>query len=126
MTKTAKNIVEKLFEAKEAYYNTDTPIISDAEFDKLEEQLKKVDPDNGYFKMVGSTGNTKTKITHQIPMLSAGKAKTTDEVMTWLGKVATPTTELIVEPKIDGLSATAVYEMGVLTLVRTLRISLSM
>jgi DNA ligase (NAD+) len=119
LTKTVKNIVEKLFEAKEAYYNTDTPVMSDAEFDKLEDELKKVDPDNGYFKMVGTGGNTKTKVTHQIPMLSAGKAKTTDEVMKWLGKVAHSNQELVVEGKIDGLSATAVYEMGVLTMVAT-------
>jgi len=116
---TAKSMVTKLHKAKDAYYNG-SPTMSDAEFDKLEDELRAIDPDNDYFKVVGApTGNTKTKVKHRIPMLSCGKAKEVSDVMSWLGKVATDKTELIVQPKIDGLSAACIYEGGKLKMVCT-------
>jgi DNA ligase (NAD+) len=117
---TVDKMVAKLKEAKQAYYDGN-PIMSDAEFDKLEDDLRTKAPKADYFKLVGTdeTGNTKTKFKHDIPMLSCGKAKTVAEVMTWLGKIATPKTKLIVQGKIDGLSATAIYMDGKLKTVAT-------
>ena len=42
------NMVTQLLFAKEEYYKGD-PIMSDEEFDGLEDQLKQLDPDNDYF-----------------------------------------------------------------------------
>ena len=100
-----KKLVKRLVEAKEAYYNS-TPIMADADFDALEDELKAIDPDNDYFGSVGFAGNSKTKVQHEVPMLSAGKAKTTDEAWAWLEKINATTEVVLVEPKIDGLSAT--------------------
>jgi DNA ligase (NAD+) len=118
---TVAQIVKRLIEAKEAYYKGE-PIMTDADFDALEEQLREEDPDNKYFSMVGSRLG-RGKIEHKIPMLSAGKAKTPEEVNTWADKVGALTGKsdkaLIVEPKIDGLSATAKYKNGKLVYIAT-------
>ena len=47
-------IVRLLNEARDAYYNSDTPIMTDAEFDELEEKLRSIDPENKYFSSIGS------------------------------------------------------------------------
>lgn len=114
---SAKSLVKSLMEAKKAYYDG-KPIIDDATFDKLEDELRDLDPNNAYFKVVGAKGNSKTKFQHKVPMLSAGKAKTVPEVMVWAKKIGY-NGKFIVEPKIDGLSATIGYKDGKLAFVAT-------
>lgn len=121
MPKTAtdpKKLVKRLLEAKEAYYNS-TPVMSDADFDALEDELRATDPENDYFNEVGIQGNSKTKLKHEIPMLSAGKAKTPDEAWAWLEKIGMTQERIVVEPKIDGLSCTCRYKGGKLVYVAT-------
>jgi DNA ligase (NAD+) len=53
-------------------------------------------------------------------MLSAGKAKTLADIDKWLKKIALPANEaLVIEPKIDGLSASLHYVQGKLKLIAT-------
>ncbi len=113
-------IVKLLQEAREAYYNTETPVMTDKEFDDLEEQLRAIDPENKYFTSVGPEILTADKIKHEIPMLSMGKAKNINDITAWIKKLAlTDGTQLIIEPKIDGLSATCRYEKGKLVYAAT-------
>ncbi len=117
-------IVTRLIEAREAYYNTDKPIIGDAEFDALEEDLRALDPNHSYFSSVGifnesDIGNI-GKIRHKVPMLSMGKAKKLEEVEKWLLRLnLAPGTALTVQPKIDGLSASLYYIEGRLVYAAT-------
>ena len=116
----AQEIVKLLREAKEAYYNTDAPILADAEFDRLEEELRTLDPENEYFSSVGYQADGSGKITHAEPMLSMGKAKTPQDVYKWLDKLAMPPdTKWTIQPKIDGLSAACYYSKGRLQYVAT-------
>ncbi len=114
---TIDQTVAKLIEAKDAYYSGD-PIMTDEEFDALEESLYEMDSDNDYFDIVGATivGN---KVKHDYPMLSMGKAKSIEEVTKWLNKISDKRLELIIEPKIDGLSCSVVYENGKLKRIAT-------
>jgi DNA ligase (NAD+) len=113
-------IVKLLNEARDAYYNSDTPVMTDAEFDELEEKLRAVDPENKYFSYVGSESSSSDKIKHRIPMLSMGKAKTMGDVITWIKRLGLKDGErFIIEPKIDGLSATCRYKDGMLMYVAT-------
>ena len=114
-------LVKKLMQAKDAYYNNrdnDSANMTDGKFDALEEELRQLDPDNEYFKVVGAV-NTKAKTTHLIPMLSAAKGKTLEDIADWLKKINAQNENLMVQPKIDGLSANVVYENGKLVLVAT-------
>ena len=114
----SKATVKTLMKAKEAYYNG-KPIMTDADFDALEDDLRKVDPSNDYFKVVGAMTNSKTKVKHAIPMLSAGKGKTPDDVADWAKKMGVEKEYLLAQPKIDGLSGNCVYENGKLVQVAT-------
>jgi len=120
---TAKE--KKILEYSKKYYEGN-PEISDSEFDDLIETLRKENPKSKVLKKVGSpiTANRK-KLEHKIPMLSAAKAKTPEEVIDWLNRIGIRTDEkkyksaLILEPKIDGLSSTIVYGDGKVTYMAT-------
>ncbi|MDC7223443.1 MAG: hypothetical protein PQJ60_06845 [Spirochaetales bacterium] len=111
---TVKEIVRQLEEARLAYYNEGTPLMSDSAFDELEDLLRSLDPGNGYFSTVGSAGEeTGGKIVHSIPMLSMGKAKKAADVHKWMDRLDLGE-DLVycLQPKIDGLSATCRYREG--------------
>jgi DNA ligase (NAD+) len=112
-----QELVNKLLHYKEAYYNNE-PKISDEAFDKLEDDLKAIDPTNSYFTTVGIQAQGE-KIKHRYPMLSMAKAKTIDEVQSWLNKITDKKVEIIGEPKIDGLSCSIVYDKGKLQYLST-------
>ncbi len=119
-----KEIVKKLIEARELYYNSENPIITDSEFDNLEDFLRERDPENAYFSSVGISLETSIKksgkITHKIPMLSMGKAKQIGQIEKWIKKVDLPEDQVYcMQPKIDGLSAACHYNNGKLEYVAT-------
>ncbi len=118
---TVNKLVNQLQEARRAYYESDSPLMSDDEFDALEDILRKTEPHHDYFTRVGfieSKADENGKITHRIPMLSLAKAKTLQEVEKWLNKLSPQSSwELVVQPKIDGLSATLGYNHGRLNYV---------
>lgn len=116
----ADEIVMTLTKARDAYYNSDTPLMSDTEFDELEDRLRAIDPENPYFTSVGQSPVQGLKITHATPMLSMAKAKNMDEINSWIKKLAVPAEQsFVIEPKIDGLSATCMYRNGKLAYVAT-------
>ncbi len=118
---TIKALVKKLTEAKDYYYNND-PIMDDEDFDRWEDALKQLDPDNDYFKVVGSPvsqGNNKQKVKHLYPMLSMAKGKSIEDIEKWLVKSFNNRYEFCITPKYDGLSFTAKYNQGKLVYLST-------
>lgn len=114
----AENIVKKLLRYREAYYSGN-PIISDEEFDAMENELKICDPENDYFKLVGiSEDSENTVIKHKYPMMSMQKVKNPDDAENWVFKMYSkyksdiPKDEwfVYIEPKIDGVSGTVRYD----------------
>ena len=110
------------------YYNKDNPKISDDQFDQLKIELKNLEKKFPFLKkknsvssIVGAPPSNKfQKIKHLRPMLSLANAFKIDDMIEFQKKIKNflnhnkKFIELISEPKIDGISATLIYEEGVL------------
>lgn len=112
------NLIQKLNEASDAYYNSGHPIMSDAEFDTLLDELAALEQKTGYVRSdspthrVGaSVMKNLTTVAHGHPMLSLAKVHTNDEIAKFVDKRPAMTSI-----KLDGLSMSLRYEDG--TLVR--------
>jgi len=111
-------LARRLRAAREAYYNSDSPLMSDDEFDALEEKMRKLAPGHHYFSTVGFFAGGSDKIEHSVPMLSMGKTKNMEGVRKWLARLKLESqTSIAVQPKVDGLSASICYESGILRYV---------
>ena len=117
--------IEKMItEANEAYYNSGTTIISDAEYDGLKEELRKLNPDSRLLQQIGApVGSTRGKMAHTIPM---GSLDNTDDgilgVGSWLDMIERATGSrppIYASLKIDGASVCANYKNGKLDSVLT-------
>src|SRR5690349_3453527 len=108
---------------KDAYYN-DTPLVSDAAYDALEDELRELEPGHDFLKSVGTPVAAVTaweKARHAIPMGSLNKAVDEEEFRQWaqrcvdLGKkdkLKDITGDLFVTEKLDGLSLAVTYDKG--------------
>ncbi|MEA5001258.1 MAG: NAD-dependent DNA ligase LigA [Endomicrobiaceae bacterium] len=102
------------------YYSLDDPKISDFEYDKLFKQLQALEnaypqfisKDSPTQRVSGSVSSTFNKIKHKIPMFSLNNSYSTEDVLQWyerVKKIVGSNMDFIVEPKIDGLSASLTY-----------------
>mgnify|MGYP000867294103 CR=1 FL=1 len=112
-------IVNKLRSANEHYYNSDNPIMPDHEYDKLRDELFRLDPNNSIFSEIGHAPRSGPlqKVEHNIPMGSLRKINFDNgksEFGTWVSslKKKVKDLEFLVTPKIDGLSIELIYESG--------------
>lgn len=105
------NLVEKLIEAKRQYYINGTSFLTDSQFDTLEDELRKVDPNNKYFSIVGVNIKGSNNIKHNHPLLSCAKGKKPEEAFRWLEKIGYSGL-LIAMPKVDGLTGCVTYVDG--------------
>ena len=106
------------------YYILDDPEIPDAEYDRLFRDLQSLElqhpelisADSPTQRVGSSPLDSFGKITHQLPMLSLANAFSTDELMDFdrrvREKLELDTVTYAVEPKLDGLAVTLMYEHG--------------
>ena len=108
------------------YHDKDSPLVSDQEYDDLKKEVIDLEKSYKYLKNfysilnnVGfSPSNKFLKIKHLKPMLSLSNAFNKDDMKDFLSKIQNFLNnkdliiELISEPKIDGISATLIYENG--------------
>ena len=128
------SLYEQIIEHNKKYHQDNNPSISDAEYDELvreaieiEKKFPELKQTNSPTDLVGSAPlDGFAKIQHKIPMLSIQNAKNIDEVNNWVDGLKNfllledkEEIEFIAEPKIDGLSATLIYDKGELILGAT-------
>ena len=97
-----------------ALYYQGRPEISDSDYDKLEDELRKLDPHNPTLQIVGSTTSTSDKIKHDKKMLSLEKTYVLDDLVSWMAKE-----EILSTMKLDGISCSLIYQDGELALAKT-------
>ena len=111
------------------YYDKDKPIVTDQKYDLLKKEI--IDLENSYLFLKSSQSPTKLvgfrpsknfkKVKHKIPMLSLGNAFNEEDLINFEKKILnflsmniSNTIEYSAEPKIDGISASLIYENGIL------------
>ena len=110
------------------YYVLDDPEISDAEFDKLMDELialeaahsELVTPDSPTQRVGGKPSEEFAKVRHSTPMLSLGKTTSEEELRDWERRVHELTGEsqvdYVCELKLDGMSLALRFTDGRLAL----------
>ncbi len=95
------------------YYNQAISEISDAEFDSLWSELKRLDPQNPQLEMVGSDSVPGSKkITHLFPMRSLNKATTIKEIHHFVSETTASGKQFVCQPKLDGSALSIEYRRG--------------
>lgn len=110
---------EKLYmEAKKRYYEG-SPIMTDTQFDKLEEDLKS--KNSSVIREVGYPNEKSDEIEHLSAMLSLMKIQVNDiedksiptsKFNDWISKYSAKNDILVAEPKFDGSSCNLIYNDG--------------
>jgi DNA ligase (NAD+) len=119
---------DKVRHHEHRYYVLDNPEITDAEFDRLMNQLKDLEaeypelirPDSPTQRVGGKPREGFVKVRHSTPMLSLDNAYTEDELRDWERRVHELTGErkvdYVCELKLDGMSLALRFEDGRLAL----------
>lgn len=125
-----EELIQTIEQHMNLYYNEDTSVISDFEYDKLMQELKEIEKEHPQWvradspsQKIGGVAKREAgvTITHHVPMLSIQDLFTKEEVTSWITEVKAlhPDAQFSVERKIDGLSMSLRYQDGVLTLAET-------
>lgn len=109
-----KTLVHQLSKAAYAYEQTNTEIMSNYEYDKLYDELAKLEKETGII-LAGSVTqkvgyevvSSLPKVTHQKKMLSLDKTKEITKLQSFLGNH-----EGMLSWKLDGLTIVCTYEKG--------------
>jgi DNA ligase (NAD+) len=119
---------ERLRHHEHRYYVLDDPEISDAEYDRMMQELLEIEerhpgwvtPDSPSQRVGAAPLEKFETVRHSIPMQSLENATSREDVEDWLERMRSHLGDpdldpvLVVEPKLDGAAVELVYEEGVL------------
>ena len=97
-----------------AAYARGAPLISDVEYDALEDQLRQLDPNHPLLQQLDGGDGAGEKVAHDVPMLSLQKTYSIADLLSWVGGRA-----VVGALKIDGNSLSLVYRKGQLQVAKT-------
>ena len=123
-----KDKIDYIKKLNKNYFIDDSPLITDSAYDKIKSEIVELEKKFPYLKKLNSINNIVgakltnrfKKIKHLVPMLSLGNAFNEKDMKDFLKKInnfinsKNEKIELFSEPKIDGISATLIYEKGIL------------
>lgn len=128
-----EHLREKLREYEYHYHVLDNPLVPDAEYDRLMNELKNLEWQHP--ELITSDSPTQrvgakpldgfAQITHETPMLSLDNAFSDDDLIGFLRRIEdriainSNQIEFCCEPKLDGLAVSILYVDGVLTQATT-------
>ncbi len=107
------------------YYTLDSPVITDAEYDRLIQQLIKLETENPHLitadspsqKVGGAVLDSFSKVQHEVPMLSLNNVFSSDDLSDFINRINKQLNSPIessfcAEPKLDGLAISLLYKHG--------------
>ncbi len=118
-------------EHNQRYYQDAAPVIGDREYDQLYQELAALEREHPAFaaadsptqKVGGAPLKSFAQVTHRAPMLSLDNTYSEEEVgdfyrrlQRWLPDEEIP---VVIEPKVDGVAVSLLYEEGVLQYAAT-------
>lgn len=117
-------LIDIINEASIKYYVDDNPSITDQEYDDYYNELLKLEKkypdlkrsDSPTLRVGGKVVDKFEKVTHESPMLSFDDIFNEDEIVLFDERIkkTCPNATYTLEPKMDGLSGSLLYEKGVL------------
>jgi DNA ligase (NAD+) len=122
--KKIESLRDKIRYHESLYYVLDSPEISDAEFDKLMQQLKQLETehpdlitsDSPTQRVGGKPREGFVKVPHSSPMLSLDNTYSEEELRAWERRVhelsGRSDVDYVCELKLDGMSLALIYENG--------------
>lgn len=115
-----------------SYYELDAPTVSDADYDALMRRLRELEgkypdlvtPDSPTQRVGGEVSEMFTSVRHLSPLMSLSNAFSAEDMRDFDRRVRSllgegEAVEYVVEPKIDGLACSLVYENGLLVRAAT-------
>ena len=128
----AQELRKKIRHNEYLYYVLDAPEITDAEYDRMMVRLREIEaeypesvPSDSPTQRVGGRASSQfTEVRHLEPLLSLGNVFSAAELRAFDERVqsglpAGSSVEYVMEPKIDGLACSLIYENGVLVRAAT-------
>ena len=127
VSKQAAELRKELNYHNHRYYVLDDPVTSDAQYDVLMQELRKleeeypdiVSPDSPTQRVGASPSEGFSQVQHRQPMLSLANAFNLEELQAWYRRTKNllegADFDLVCELKIDGLAVNLTYENGILT-----------
>lgn len=131
ISQRVKELHQLINQYNHQYYVLDEPTVPDAEYDRLMNELTRIEAEYPTLKTVDSPSQKVggealkafTQVTHQSPMLSLdnvfSKAEWDAFVKRIVDKVGNNTFKVCAEPKLDGLAVSLRYEHGILVQAAT-------
>ena len=116
-------LVERLLALSVAYYDNDAPLVSDFEYDRMSNELKKVEAEHPEWiradsptqHVGGHVSDAFSPVVHEVPLESLADVFSFEEVEGFVSRmdeaVSAPH-DFVTEPKIDGLSVAVEYRGG--------------
>ena len=123
--KRVTELSKELRDYQRAYFVESRPLVSDAEYDRLFDELTGletrfpglVQPDSPTRRVGSDLTQELPETPHTIPVLSLDKSYTAEELSSWIAKTARNAEQelsFVCEEKIDGASMVLYYEKGLL------------
>ena len=124
-----KELVDLLNKYASLYYEQDAPVVSDAEYDALYDELRRLEESEGYslknsptHRVGGAPQKKFEQSKHLRRLYSLDKCQSIDEFYEWCArteKVVSPLPTLTAEYKFDGLTLNLLYDNGKLVQATT-------
>ncbi len=124
-----RQLVDTLNEWARLYYEEDAPVVADAEYDRLYDELRRLEASEGYslddsptHRVGGALQKKFEQSAHILRLYSLDKCQTVEEFSDWCGRLVKQLgylPALTCEYKFDGLTLNLLYEDGALVKATT-------